>query len=85
MLSAQGSAATILTDSTVAELLKDVHGIASNAGLAPWLSQNVKKAAASYWGDAVVASISASRALQGLEPYAGWKTVPGRCADQAFQ
>ena len=76
-LSAQGSAATILMDPTVAALLKDAHGFKTKAMLSDWLSQNVEKTAASYWGNAVVASVTSSLALQGLEPYATWKKLPG--------
>ena len=68
-------AATVL--STVAALLKDAHGFKTKQMLAQWLSQNVEKSAESYWGNSVVASISASMALQGLEPYATWKKLPG--------
>jgi hypothetical protein len=76
-LSAQGSSATILMDPTVASLLKDVHGFKTKQMLAEWLSQNVDKTASSYWGNAVVASVSAALADQGLEPYATWKKLPG--------
>ncbi len=83
-LSAQGSSATILMDPTVASLLRDVHGFKTKMALAQWLSQNVEKTAASYWGNAVVASISASLALQGLEPYATWKKLPGEALIKPF-
>ncbi len=83
-LSAQGSAATILMDPTVASLLKDVHGFKTKLSLAQWLSQNVEKTASSYWGNAVVASMSASLASQGLEPYATWKKLPGDALIKPF-
>ena len=83
-LSAQGSSATILMDPTVAALLKDVHGFNTKQMLAQWLSQNVEKTAESYWGNAVVASISASLALQGLEPYATWKKLPAEALIKPF-
>jgi hypothetical protein len=83
-LSAQGSGATLLMDPTVASLLKDVHGFKSKPMLSQWLAQNVDKTAASYWGNAVVASISASLALQGLEPYASWKLLPGDALIKPF-
>jgi hypothetical protein len=83
-LSAQGSAATILMDPTVAVLLKDVHGFKTKPALALWLSQNIEKTAASYWGNSVVASISAALALQGLEPYATWKKLPGDALIKPF-
>jgi len=83
-LSAQGSAATILMDPTVAVLLKDVHGFKTKSALALWLSQNIEKTAASYWGNSVVASISTALALQGLEPYATWKKLPGDALIKPF-
>jgi hypothetical protein len=83
-LSAQGSSATILMDPTVAALLKNVHGFQTKQSLAQWLSQNVEKTAESYWGNAVVASISASLSMQGLEPYATWKKLPGEALLKPF-
>jgi hypothetical protein len=83
-LSANGSAATILMDPTVAALLRDVHGFKTKAMLAQWLSQNVEKTAASYWGNAVVSSISASLAIQGLEPYKTWRQLPGETLIKPF-
>jgi hypothetical protein len=71
-------------DPTVAALLKDVHGFNTKQMLAQWLSQNVEKTAESYWGNAVVASISASLALQGLEPYATWKKLPEEALIKPF-
>ena len=76
-LSAIGSSATILMDPTVAALLKDVHGFETKPMLAKWLSENVEKTASSFWGNAVTASVNGSLALQGLEPYATWKQLPG--------
>jgi hypothetical protein len=83
-LSAQGSAATILMDPTVAALLRDVHGFKTKSALAQWLSRNVEKTAASYWGNSLVASMSAALALQGLEPYATWKALPGDALIKPF-
>lgn len=83
-LSAQGSSATILMDPTVASLLKNAHGFQTKQSLSRWLSENVEKTAESYWGNAVVASISASLAYQGLEPYASWKKLPGGALIKPF-
>ncbi len=83
-LSAQGSSATILMDPTVAALLKNAHGFQSKQSLSQWLSQNVEKTAESYWGNAVVASVSASLAMQGLEPYATWKNLPAAALIKPF-
>ena len=73
---ASGSAATIVIDPTVAELLKNVHGFKTKAQLSEWFSQNVTKTAASYWGNGVIQSIAVPFALQGLEPYASWRKLP---------
>jgi hypothetical protein len=73
---ASGSAATIVMDPTVAELLKDVHGFKTKAQLSEWFSQNVTKTAASYWGNGVIQSTAVPFALQGLEPYASWRKLP---------
>ena len=83
-LTANGSGATILMDPTVAGLLKTVHGFETKAALAQWLSQNVQKTAASYWGNAVVASMAEPLALQGLEPYATWQKAPGDAMIKPF-
>jgi hypothetical protein len=83
-LSAIGSSATILMDPTVAALLKNVHGFDTKSMLAQWLSQNVEKTAASFWGNAVVASINSALALKGLEPYATWKKLPGEAMIKPF-
>ena len=73
---ASGSAATLVMDPTVAELLKDVHGFKTKAQFSEWLSQNVTKTAASYWGNGVIQSTAVPFALQGLEPYASWRKLP---------
>jgi len=75
-LSSTGSAAAIMMDPTVAVLLKDVQGFATKAELSQWLSENVEKTVASYWGNAVVASTYAVMGVQGLEPYASWQKLP---------
>ena len=83
-LSANGSGATILMDPTVAALLKDAHGFKTKAALGEWLSQNIEKTVASYWGNAVAASMSEPLALQGLEPYATWRKLPGDAVIKPF-
>jgi hypothetical protein len=83
-LSATGSAAAILMDPTVADLLRDVQGFATKKALSQWLSENVEKTVASYWGNAVVASTYAVMGLQGLEPYASWQKLPGDATIKPF-
>jgi hypothetical protein len=77
MSSLSGMSATILMDPSVAELLNNVQGFTTKAMLAEWLSQNVEKTAASYWGNSIVSSMLGPLGAQGLEPYATWKKAPG--------
>jgi len=73
---ASGSAATIVMDPTVAQLLNDTYAFKTKAQLSEWFSQNVTKTAASYWGNGVIQSTAVPFALQGLEPYASWRKLP---------
>jgi hypothetical protein len=75
-LSSSGSAATIIMDPTVAELLQDVQGFKTKEQLSEWLSQNVEKTVSSYWGNGVISTVNASLGLQGLEPFATWQKAP---------
>ena len=81
---ASGSAATIVMDPTVAGLLKNTHGFATKEQLSEWFSQNVEKKAASYWGNGVIQSLAVPLALQGLEPYATWRKLPGDAMIKPF-
>jgi hypothetical protein len=81
---ASGSSATIVMDPTVAGLLKDTHGFNTKAQLSEWFSQNVEKTAASYWGNGVIQSTAVPLALQGLEPYASWRKLPGDALIKPF-
>ncbi len=83
-LSAYGSAATIIVDPSVAALLKDVHGFKTKEEFSQYLSQNVEKTAASYWGNGVIATSNTALAIQGLEPYATWKKLPGETLIKPF-
>jgi hypothetical protein len=74
-LSGQGGA-TIVMDPTVAALLKDTQGFKTKSELSQWLAQNVEKTAASFFGNGVIATFSASLAFQGLEPYSTWMKGP---------
>ncbi len=77
MSSLSGMSATLLMDPSVAELLNNVQGFTTKAALAEWLSQNVEKTAESYWGNSIVSSMLGPLGEQGLEPYAGWRKLPG--------
>jgi hypothetical protein len=74
-LSGQGGA-TIVMDPTVAALLKDTQGFKTKSELSQWLAQSVEKTAASFFGNGVIATFSASLAFQGLEPYSTWMKGP---------
>ena len=75
-LSAFGSGATIFVDPTVAKLLKNNQGYRTKEQFSQWLSQNVEKTVASYWGNGVITTSNTALAQQGLEPYAGWLKAP---------
>ncbi|MBF8268792.1 MAG: hypothetical protein HW386_501 [Gammaproteobacteria bacterium] len=75
-LTAIGSSATIIMDPTVAALLKETQGFNTKKDFSTWLSGNVEKTAASFWGNGVVSTSFASVAMQGLEPYASWYKLP---------
>ncbi len=75
-LSGLGSAATLFLDPTVARLLKEANGFATKQDLSTWLSENVEKTVASYWGNGVITNFYMPLALQGLEPYARWSKLP---------
>jgi hypothetical protein len=84
MSSLSGMSATLIMDPTVAELLSGVQGFKTKADLGAWLSQNVEKTAESYWGNAIVSSMLAPLARQGLKPYADWLDVPGKSMIKPF-
>ena len=74
-LSGQGGA-TIVMDPTVAALLRDTQGFKTKSELSQWLADNVEKTVASFFGNGVIATFSASLAFQGLEPYSTWMKLP---------
>jgi hypothetical protein len=84
MSTLSGMSATLLMDPSVAELLNDVQGFKTKDMLGEWLSQNVEKTAASYWGNSIVSSMLGPLGAQGLEPYASWKKVPGETLIKPF-
>ena len=75
-LSGLGSAATIFVDPTVAKLMKEVAGFETKRDLSAWLSDNVEKTVASYWGNGVIMTSNNAMALQGLEPFSTWRNMP---------
>jgi hypothetical protein len=77
-------AATILMDPSVATLLKDSQGFATNAALGEWFARNVEETAATYWGNSIVSSMIGPLADQGLEPYATWKKAPAETLIKPF-
>jgi hypothetical protein len=76
MSTLSGMSATLIMDPSVAELLNNVQGFPTKEKLGEWLSQNVQKAAGSYWGNSIVSSMLGPLGTQGLEPYASWKKLP---------
>jgi hypothetical protein len=84
MSSLSGMSATLLMDPSVAELLHNVQGFSTKSQLAEWLSQNVEKTAASYWGNSIVSSMLGPLGAQGLEPYATWKRAPAETMIKPF-
>jgi hypothetical protein len=84
MSSLTGMSATLIMDPSVAELLSGVQGFKTKAMLGEWLSQNVEKTAESYWGNAIVSSMLAPLARQGLNPYADWLNLPGKTLIKPF-
>jgi len=84
MSTLSGMGATLIMDPSVAELLNNVQGFTTKAMLADWLSRNVEKTAGSYWGNSIVSSMLGPLGAQGLEPYAGWKKLPGDAVIKPF-
>ena len=77
-------AATIIMDPTVARLMKDVHGFKTKAELGQWLSNNAEVTVGSYWGNGVNATANEPLGLQGLEPFAKWRTMPRNALIKPF-
>ncbi len=78
MRSLSGLGATIIMDPTVAALLREVQGFKTKTELSAWLSQNVEKTVASYFGNGLISTGrgTGSLILQGLAPYATWAKTP---------
>jgi hypothetical protein len=70
------SSATIIVDPLVAKNLKENEGFATKQDYSRWISQNVTMPAGRYWKADHIDMLAASRAFQGVEPYASWKKVP---------
>ena len=76
VLAATGSA-TLIMDPSVADLLRNSQGFQTKAALAEWLSRNAKVPAGTYWANSITSGMMGPLGDQGLEPYAGWRKVPG--------
>jgi hypothetical protein len=70
------SAATIIVDPLVARNLKENEGFATKQDYSQWISLNVKMPAGQYWKADHIDMLAASRASQGVEPFASWKRAP---------
>jgi hypothetical protein len=84
MRSLTGMGASVIMDPSVAGLLRDTQGFKTKSDLSQWLADNIQKTVDSYWGNGVVSTFSASMALQGLEPYATYKRMPGNTLIKPF-
>jgi len=76
MRSLTGMGATVIMSPEVAAMLKESQGFGTKKDLSKWLADNVEKTVASYWGNGVISTMSASMAIQGLEPYASQRKLP---------
>jgi hypothetical protein len=85
MRSLTGMGATVIVTPEVAALLRDSQGFETKEALGKWLADNVEKTVASYWGNGVISTMSASMALQGLEPYASQYNLPPDTLIKPFQ
>jgi hypothetical protein len=75
-LSSSGSAALLVCDPMVADILHDQEGYATKEDLGKWLADNVEITAGQYWGNGVVATFGWSFGQHGVEPYASWQKIP---------
>jgi hypothetical protein len=70
------SAATLILDPMVAKNLKEIQGFDTKADYTRWLSGNVKVPAGEYWAADIIYSFMLPLALEGIEPYASWSSLP---------
>jgi hypothetical protein len=84
MTSLAGMGASVIMDPTVAGLLHDTQGFKTKSELSEWFAENVQKTIASFWGNGVVSTMWASMAIQGLEPYATYRKLPGNTLMKPF-
>jgi hypothetical protein len=85
MRSLTGMGATVIVTPEIAALLKESQGFNTKKDLSKWLADNVEKTVGSYWGNGVISTMSASMALQGLEPYASQYKLPPETLIKPFQ
>ncbi len=71
------SAATLILDPIVARHLKENEGLETALDAARWISENVKMRAGQFWDNDIIDMLVAPLAMQGIEPYAAWKQLPG--------
>jgi hypothetical protein len=71
------SAATFIMDPIVARSLKEIEGFQTKLDVGRWISENIKMPASQFWDNDVIDMLVAPLAYHGVQPYAGWKQLPG--------
>jgi hypothetical protein len=71
------SSATLIFDPIQARNLKDFEGFRDPLDVGRWISENIRIRADQFWGNDIIDMLVAPLALHGVEPYAGWKDLPG--------
>jgi hypothetical protein len=71
------SGATLILDPLTARHLKDNEGFQTKLDVARWISENVKMPASQFWNNDIIDMLVAPLAISGVQPYAGWKQLPG--------
>jgi hypothetical protein len=71
------SGATLILDPLLARHLKENEGFQTPLDVSRWVSENVKMTASQFWDNDIIDMLVAPLALNGAQPYAGWKQLPG--------
>jgi len=71
------SGATLILDPMLARHLKEHEGLQTKLDVSRWVSENVKMTASQFWNNDIIDMLVAPLALSGVQPYAGWKQLPG--------
>jgi hypothetical protein len=71
------SGATLILDPMLARHLKENEGFQTPLDIGRWVSENIKMTASQFWGNDIIDMLVAPMALNGAQPYAAWKQLPG--------